>query len=111
MFTVNRPKLAFKEKFDERLAFEVSQKGWCGIAVVELPEGGRVDVFFYSPTRLAQDLETDMKAGHHYIAEPGLIVVPEVTLPYMEAAVEQLYRQGYFEHFVHSKTVDGTEAE
>src|SRR5258705_9349506 len=55
-------------------------------------EGGRVDVFFYSPTRLAQDLEADTKAGHPYVAEPGLVVVPEVTLPYMEAAVEQLYR-------------------
>jgi hypothetical protein len=103
------PKLIFKEQFDERLAFDIAQKGWCGIAVVELPEGGRVDVSFYDPTRLAQDLETDTKAGHPYIAEPGLIVVPEVTLPYMEAAVEQLYRQGYFEHFVHSIRHDGTE--
>lgn len=57
MFAPNRPKLMFKEEFDERLAFEVSQKGWCGIAMVELPEGGRVDVFFYSPERLARDLE------------------------------------------------------
>jgi hypothetical protein len=98
----SRPKLTFKEEFDERLAFEVSQKGWCGIAAVELPEGGKVDVVFYSPTRLAQDLEADTKAGHPFVAEPGLIVVPDVTLAYMEAAVEQLYRQGYFEHFVHT---------
>lgn len=102
MFSPNRPRLIFKEEFDERLAFEVSQKGWCGIAMVELPEGGKVDVFFYSPEGLAYDLQTDSKAGHPYIAEPGLIVVPEVTLPYMEAAVEQLYKQGYFEHFVRS---------
>jgi hypothetical protein len=98
----SRPQLTFKEKFDERLAFEVSQKGWCGIAAVELPEGGKVDVFFYSPTRLAQDLEADSKAGHPFVAEPGLIVVPDVTLAHMEAAIEQLYRQGYFEHFVHA---------
>jgi hypothetical protein len=97
-----RPKLIFKEKFDDRLAFDVAQKGWCGIVTVELPEGGRVEVFFYSPTRLAQDLEADAKAGHPYVAEPGLIVVPEVSLPYMEGAVEQLYKQGYFEHFVHA---------
>jgi hypothetical protein len=101
MFAANRPKLMFKEKFDERLAFEVSRKGWCGIAMVELPEGGRVDVFFYSPERLAHDLEMDTKAGHPYVAEPGLIVVPEVTLAYMQVAVEQLHEQGYFEHFAH----------
>jgi hypothetical protein len=98
----SRPKLTFKEEFDERLAFEVSQKGWCAIAAVELPEGGKVDVVFYSPTRLAQDLEAETKAGHPFVAEPGLIVVPDVTLAYMEAAVEQLYGQGYFEHLVHA---------
>lgn len=64
--------------------------------------GGRVDVFLYSPIRRAQDLESDTKAGYPYVGEPGLIVVPEVTLPYMEAAVEQSYKRRYFEHFVHS---------
>jgi len=108
MLVPKRPKLIFKQQFDELLAFDVSQKGWCGIVMVELPEGGTVDVFFYSPTRLAQDLEADTKAGHPYLAEPGLIVVPEVTLPHMEAAVEQLYRQGYFKHFVHSGPTGGT---
>jgi len=101
MLVPKRPKLIFKQQFDELLAFDVSQKGWCGIVMVELPEGGTVDVFFYSPTRLAQDLEADTKAGHPYLAEPGLIVVPEVTLAYMQVAVEQLHEQGYFEHFAH----------
>jgi len=109
MLALNRPKLIFKEEFDDRLAFDVSQKGWCGIAAVELPDGGRADVFFYTPTRLAQDLEADTKAGHPYLAEPGLIVVPEVTLPYMETAVEELYRQGFFDHLVHSRPPGGTE--
>jgi|SRR5581483_8024106 len=109
MHALKHPKLIFKEEFDERLAFDVAQKGWCGIAMVELPEGGSVDVFFYAPTRLAQDLEADTKAGYPYVAEPGLIVVPEVTLLYMEAAVEQLYKQGYFKHSVHSIQTDGTE--
>lgn len=102
MCALKLPKLIFKEEFNERLAFDVAQKGWCGIAMVELPEGGKVDVFFYAPARLAQDLETDTRTGHPYVAEPGLIVVPEVTLPYMEVAVEQLYKQGYFKNFVPS---------
>lgn len=50
----------------------------------------------------------DAKGGHPYIAELGLIVVPEVTLAYMRAAVEQLYQQGYFEHFAHSGRADGS---
>src|SRR5436305_15052254 len=101
MHAVKRPKLIFQQEFDERLAFDVAQKGWCGIAIVELPQGGGVDVFFYAPTTLAQDLETDARAGHPYVAEPGLIAAPEAPLPYIEAAGEQPDRQGYFEHCRH----------
>jgi hypothetical protein len=97
MPSMNYPRHIFKEDFDECLAFEVAQKGWCGIAVVELPNGDRREVFFYDPVRLAQDLEVDMKSGEAFIAEPGLIVIPKVTLEYMEAAVRKLFDKGYFE--------------
>ena len=40
------PVLTFSQPFDERIAYEVEQKGWCGIGVVELPDGSRVEVFF-----------------------------------------------------------------
>ena len=30
------PSLSFEEDFDERAAWEVEQKGWCGIGVVFL---------------------------------------------------------------------------
>ena len=91
------PRLIFKEEFDDRFAFEVAQKGWCGIAVVELPNGDRREVFFYDPVRLAQDLEVGMRSGEPFIAEPGLIVIPEVTLTYMNEAVNRLFDKGYFE--------------
>jgi len=95
---MNAPRLLFREDFTERLAFEVEQKGWCGIGVVELPSGERVSVFFYDPIRLAQDLDSDMKSGDAFIAEPGLIVIPRVTRAYMEAAVRRLFEKGYFNH-------------
>ena len=98
----DRPKLLFEANFDERLACEVEQKGWCGIGSVELPSGARVKVFFYDPVRLAQDLETDLKFGDTCIAEPGMIVIPRVTLDHMERAVSQLYEKGYFNNFVSS---------
>jgi hypothetical protein len=59
-----RPRLVFEHPFDDRVALEVEQKGWCGIAKVELPNGSRVRVFFYDPVRLTQDLEANMKPGH-----------------------------------------------
>ena len=100
MNATDRPKLLFQEPFDERTAFEVSQKGWCGIGIVELPGGERVRVFFYDPARLAQDLETDVKAGDPFIAEPGMIVIPSVTREYMNEAVSRLYDKGYFKSFI-----------
>ena len=35
---------------------------------------------FYDPVRLQQDLEEEVKAGRPLIAEPGMIVIPEITL-------------------------------
>src|SRR5215813_7489981 len=92
------PRLSFRVDFDERTAVEVENKGWCGIAFVELPGGEQVDVFFYDPIRLAQDLQSETKSGHAFIAEPGLIVIPRVTLAFMEAAVKTLFEQGYFDN-------------
>jgi len=90
------PRLVFKVPFDERTAFEIEQKGWCGIAAVEMPNGQRVDVFFYDPVRLAQDLQADIDSGKTCIAEPGMIVIPRITIPNIENAVQQLFREGYF---------------
>ncbi len=93
--------LLFTENFDERTAFEIEEKGWCGIALVELPGGVRVKLFFYDPVRLAQDLENGLARGAVCIAEPGMIVVPKVTRKYMEKAVNQLFENGYFNKILH----------
>ena len=57
-------------------------------------------MFFYDPIRLAQDLESEMQSGDAFIAEPGLIVIPRVTLAYMEAAVKKLFEKGYFNNLL-----------
>jgi len=98
MQSADGPRLIFKQEFDERTAFEVEQKGWCGIAAVQLPNGQRTDVFFYAPLRLAQDLEADLKLGRAFIAERNMIVVPSVTLRFMEMAVVRLFEEGYFDN-------------
>jgi len=94
------PRLLFEQPLNERLAFEMEQKGWCGIAIVELPSRARIRVFFYDPIRLAQDLETDLKLGRVCIAELGMIVIPRVTLEYMERSVRILDERGYFNGLV-----------
>jgi hypothetical protein len=100
MHAGDQPKLLFTEVFDERLAFEVEQKGWCSIGIVELPSGTQIKVFFYDPVRLAQDLETDLASGEVCIAEVGMIVIPKITREYMEKAVHRLFKKGFFNNFV-----------
>lgn len=103
MQNADGPRLIFKEEFDERTAFEVEQKGWCGIAAVRLPNGTETDVFFYDPVRLAQDLEADSKLGRAFVAERNMIVVPRVTLRFMEMAAVKLFGEGYFDRLLPSE--------
>jgi hypothetical protein len=88
----------FPEYYDAVTELEVCDKGWFAGVTVELPDGSVHPVFFYDPVRLGQDLAADAKQSRPFIAEPGLIVVPEVTRAAMTSAIEQLVKQGYFEH-------------
>jgi hypothetical protein len=99
MAEMNCPRLCFPDGFDARDAVESEQRGYFGIAVVELPTGLRVRVCFYDPVRLAQDLASVQESGEVCIAEPGLIVIPAVTLEYMQQAVQRLHAKGYFNAF------------
>lgn len=90
-------RLTFTQEFDEHLADMVEEKGWCGLGVAELPNGTRMDLFFYDPVRLASDLESILKSGGVCIAYPNMIIIPKVTREYMEAAVKELDEKGYFE--------------
>lgn len=89
--------LSFTCDFDERTEWEIQQKGWFEQALVHLPDGSTVPVCFWDPVRLTQDLEADLKSGRSCIAEPGMIVIPEVTVKNMQAAVGELYSEGYFD--------------
>ncbi|HYL74545.1 MAG TPA: hypothetical protein VEU96_10090 [Bryobacteraceae bacterium] len=86
--------LLFPLDFDERAAWEMELKGFV-CAAVKLANGTVLEVTFYDPVRLAQDLEDE-----GYIADPGLIVIRSVTLQCMRDAVEKLQKSGYFERLV-----------
>jgi hypothetical protein len=68
-----------------------TDKGYWVYAVVELPKGDRYSVYF------AQIYSFDLPTMHDpCFAPPGLIVVPEVTIPNMERAVDDLFGSGKF---------------
>jgi hypothetical protein len=55
-------------------------------------------LLFMDAVRLAQDLEGEAQMGRPYLAEPGLVVLPEVTTQAILAAVPGLVRDGYLLH-------------
>jgi hypothetical protein len=90
------PTLEFTFELDERAVYEIEQKGWFEQVAVRLPDGRLIPLCFWDPIRLSQELEMSVKSGGSCFAEPGMIIVPKVTLDSMRSAVEELYRVGYF---------------
>lgn len=86
----------FPEWYDERGEWEAESKGWLQGVIVELPSGERHSTLFYDPVRLAQDWDAESLP---YLAEPGLIVIRDVTRSAILETADALYREGFFEHF------------
>jgi hypothetical protein len=86
----------FPEWYDERAAFETPAKGYLRDVEVRLQDGSRHRLFFIDPVRLQQDLEADVEGGRPYYAEPGMVVLPEVTTESVRRAVAGLWHDGYF---------------
>ena len=97
MAAVQFPRLVIKYPLDEAAAYDAEARGYLAYASVELNDGTRYPVAFYDPVRLQQDLEVEAGEGRAFIAEPGMIVVPEVTLARMQDAIERLFQNGFFD--------------
>ena len=95
MKTPSSPRIIFPEGFDERAAFETPLKGWLN-AQIELEDGYRYAVYFSDPIRLQHDVDEAVKSEKPCFAEPGLIIVPEVTVKAIQDAVQFLWQQGFF---------------
>lgn len=88
------PKLTFKYGWDDKDEEETPMKGYRSDGIVQSAEGEMYPVYFIDPVRLQQDLEAETENGSPFLTEPGLIVLPEVTLEAMENVVKKLWRQG-----------------
>ena len=92
------PRIVFPEGFSEQDSFEMLHRGYLSHATVEAEDDKKYPVYFVDPTRLQQDLLAYTKLGTPFFAEPGLIVLNEVTVEVIHAAVEALWKQGFFEY-------------
>ena len=95
-----KPRLIFTNEFSERDAFEAHSRGYVSHVLVELESGQLFPVFFYDSVRLRQDLDEMIQHGEAFIADPGMIVLHEVTIEAMTEAVERLASRGFFRHLV-----------
>jgi hypothetical protein len=92
----NYLRVVWPKGFDERAAFELPYKGWLRVNV-ESENGCRFSLYFTDPVRLQQELDEAVSIGRPYFAEPGLIILPEVTVEAITDAVQFLWDQDYFE--------------
>lgn len=94
------PKLIFEGGFDECDQIEAKDSGYRSHVQVLLNDGNLYPLVFYTCYTLSEFLAGDIKRGDKFIAEPGMVVIPEITLENMQDAVNKLEKQGFFNHLV-----------
>src|SRR5437867_94809 len=90
--------IAFPESYDAQAECETPHRGYLSDVVVQFEDGASYRLYFSDSMRLQQTLEDDMASGRPYYAEPGLVVLPEVTSEAIRRAVAGLWREGFFQH-------------
>jgi hypothetical protein len=90
------PRLVFAHDADDR---DMAPHGYRGDVVVELADGEAFPVYFYEPEAIREELDDRIRSGFGpFVAEPGLVVIPEITLARMKSSVLELIEVGYFSH-------------
>jgi len=90
--------IVFLHEFTEVDALDARDRGYLSHVLIETADGSMFPVSFYDPTRLQQDLEEETRQGRKFIAEPGMIIIPEIVIELMEAAARRLCDEGFFRY-------------
>ena len=90
---------------DERAVDETLLKGWSHVHV-RVNSTTRYELHFTDLVRMQQDAEATIAEGEPCYAEPGLVILTEVTPVAIEAAVRFLWEQSFFSYL---KPVKDTE--
>ena len=90
------PRLVFAHDVDER---DMAPHGYRGDVIVEFADGESFPVYFYEPDAIREELEGRSRSGFgRFVAEPGLVVIPEICVASMKASVLELIEVEYFTH-------------
>lgn len=92
-------KLKFVGVFSDREESEARDRGYLSHVLVDINDQF-YPVVFYDPIRLKQDLEMSQTHGRAFVADPAMIVLPDITIDAMQDAVQRLCDEGFFRRFV-----------
>ena len=94
-----KPELMFINGLSENALIEAHDRGYLSHVAVNV--GGHMyPVVFYDSIRLQQDVSGGASHGRPFVADPGMIVLSEITLEAIRNVVERLFAEGYFEYLV-----------
>src|SRR5215212_7951824 len=91
--------LILPEGFDERREEEMQLRGYLSQVVVQLETGRKYALFFVDPVRLESELDDVVRMGDSCMAEVGMVILPEVTMKNIRAAIDSLVTRKYFDYF------------
>jgi len=83
--------------WDERLAWEVQNKGWYEQAELQMDDGRMVSLSLWDPVRFSQELEAHFALGEAFFAERNLIILPVLTEAAIRNALAKLISRGHFD--------------
>ena len=92
------PKVILPEGFDDRREYETPFRGYLGPIFVEAENGCRYPIFFVDTVRMQQELTVRVNNGEPYYTEPGLVVLPEVTVQAIRDCLPLLWKDHFFDH-------------
>jgi hypothetical protein len=93
---VQRFTIAFPEGYDAQAEFEAPFRGYLTDVIVQLDDGSRHRLSFLDQARLEQNLTANVQRGRAHYAEPGLVILPEVSTEAIYKAVHGLWDEGFF---------------
>ena len=93
--------LLFPYGFTERDQQEAKDRGYLSHVFVKINGAQFYNLTFYDYVRLGQDLEEETKnSGDSFIADTGIVILPEIRLDNIKNAVMTLEKKGFFKHFI-----------
>jgi hypothetical protein len=82
---------------DDPELWDINARGYCTHVMVRTSERKCFRLDFYEPCRLAQDIDVQVTQMKDFLAEPEVVVIPDVNREEIVRAVTCLAKTDYFE--------------